>query len=169
MTTNDSESQLTRTHLKWAWGAAFAVTALFGFGLTPWDTIGVAMGEVEGVDRESLVAFAAGYTLPAAAGFALIVWLAYSGAMREQSGIAQVVVYSLILAGTALLCQFLGLGLLPDFGRATFQSGPFYVTLPVFVLSAYLNSYGWGLMLTAAAIGVAAGLHVGFHTERHAA
>jgi hypothetical protein len=169
VTTNDSEPQLTRTHLKWAWGGAFVVTALFGFGLTPWETIGVAMGEVDGVDRESLVAFAAGYTLPAAAGFALIVWLAYSGAMRKQSGIAQLVTYSLILVGTAALCQFLGLGLLPDFAHATFQSGPFYVAIPVFVLSAYLNSYGWGLMLTAAAIGVAAGLHVGFRTGRQAA
>jgi hypothetical protein len=37
---------------------------------------------------------------------------------------------------------------------------------PVFVLSAYVNSYGLGLMFTAAAIGTATGLHVGVYTGR---
>lgn len=35
MAGQESETGLTNQHVRWLWGMAFAVTAVFGFGLVP--------------------------------------------------------------------------------------------------------------------------------------
>src|SRR5688500_2936309 len=55
--------------VRWAWCGAFIVTAIFGFGLTPWETIGhLAENKGPGDEGTLMLAFAAGYTLPATVG-----------------------------------------------------------------------------------------------------
>jgi hypothetical protein len=58
-------------------------------------------------------------------------------------------VAAVVLGATAFLCQELGLR------RVTDLSGLDYL------VGAYLNHYGWSLMVGALAIGAAAGLSVG--------
>ena len=60
-----------------------------------------------------------------------------------------------VLALCGFLAQAIGLGLLPNYAGMQLPGGPPFISLPVFVLSAYINSYSWPLMLCALVIGIA--------------
>jgi hypothetical protein len=135
------------------WIGAFIIVAIFGYGLTPWQVIESLMAEQGmGTGQQELMAFAAGYTLPLTVGFGVITYIALSG--QAPHGPEKFAGAALILAACGWAAGELGLGLPPDYTGAR-GTGPAYVYLPMLVLSAYFNSYGFGLMLSALALGVA--------------
>lgn len=164
----EGQGELQSEHLPWIWAGAFVIVGVFGYGMTPWDAI-IQLIENNGVGDQGayLLAFAAGYTLPATAAIGVIVALAYTGALRNVGLPGTVFLIALILGGAAILSQFLGLGLIVDLSNATWHSGPVWLSVFLFVLSAYLNAYGWPLMITAVALGIASGLHFGIKTEEY--
>jgi hypothetical protein len=139
---------LERSQLQCVWNAACALAVIFGFGLTPWEAIRAAM---EHTASRSLVGFAAGYTIPAIVGFATLTRLMVVRRHFDRRVVAAVA--ALLLGATAFLCQELGLR------RVTDLSGLDYL------VGAYLNHYGWSLMVGALAIGAAAGLSVGVRSR----
>jgi hypothetical protein len=147
---------------RWVWVGAFAVTAIFGYRLTPWDTIESLLnsGGRVGDDQAQLIAFAAGYTLPATVGFALTFYLFQRGVFATMN--IQVVVASIgaIFLGAAFLSSVFGLGLMPDVATQVPPTGPPMLRFGGWVLGAYLQSYGVGLMFTAAAIGFASAVQL---------
>ncbi|MEJ7634111.1 hypothetical protein [Aeromicrobium sp.] len=150
---HDDHATLKRA-MPWLWAGAFLVTAIFGYLITPWEAISQLLENSGKVDNEGaqLIAFAAGYTLPATVGFAVLTWLGIHDKYEDFGPAGSCVVIGLTLLGTALICQELALGLLPDWNSGM-TDAPGILKFPVYILTAYLNEYGWGLMLTAAAIG----------------
>ncbi|MCA2230180.1 hypothetical protein [Nonomuraea aurantiaca] len=146
---------LKAEHVRYCWLAAFAVTAIFGFGYTPWQTIQeLIANQGVGDDGAMLIAFAAGYTFPAALGFALLCLLIDRGWL-PVNGHLRITVVTAIFVITAALSRSLGLGLLVTAADPVPETGNPFARIPAYVLGAYLNTYGWGLMLTAAAIALA--------------
>jgi hypothetical protein len=150
-----NDIEIKGSHATGAWVAAFVVTAVFGYGWTPWETINQLL-ESGGVgDAEAqLMAFAAGYTLPATAATAVVAWLLLSGALRGMEGPNALGLVGVIYLGSAFLSATLGLIQLPATADWAW-SGPLYLALPINALLVYLNAYGFGLTLTALAIGSA--------------
>ncbi|HUR09096.1 MAG TPA: hypothetical protein VM347_41610 [Nonomuraea sp.] len=147
--------RLKAKHVRHCWLAAFVVTAIFGFGFTPWQTIQeLIANQGVGDDGAMLIAFAAGYTFPATLGFALLFLLIDRGWL-PVNGYLRITVITGIFVITAALSRSLGLGLLVTAADPAPETGNPFARIPAYVLGAYLNSYGWGLMLTAAAIALA--------------
>lgn len=163
------QNELQSEHLPYIWAGAFVIVGVFGYGMTPWDAISQLI-ESEGVGAQEayLLAFAAGYTLPATAAIGVIVALAHRGAFQDAGLPGTVFLIAVILGVAAILSQFLGLGLIVDLSNATWHSGPVWLSVFLFVFSAYVNAYGWPLMITALALGIASGLHFEIKTEAHA-
>lgn len=144
------------------WAATFAVVAVLGGFATPWETLQVLLkNRGAGEEGASLLAFVAGYTLPLTAGFGVLAFGILIGAYRGASPPAIGFTIGGVLFVAGLVSGYLGLGLLPDYTDVR-PSGPPYAAVPLMVLTAYLNSYGWSLMLCALAIGTAAA----FQAER---
>ncbi len=155
---------LDRVRMGWVWFAVFVIVAIFGFGYTPWETIQHALeNQGSGDEGNTMIAFVAGYTLPLTLGFSILAFIAL---VQEESGTnlpgpVWFVIAGFILAFCGLLAQVFGLGLIPDYeSRDLYIAGPIYTKLLTFVLGAYFNTYGFGLMLCAFAIGCAAAMHV---------
>jgi hypothetical protein len=146
---------LKSKHLRYCWLAAFAVTAIFGFGVTPWETIRqLIANQGVGDDGTTLIAFAAGYTFPATLGFTLMILLIDRGWL-PVNGHLRITVITGIFVITAALSRSLGLGLVVTAADPAPETGNPFARIPAYVFGAYLNTYGWGLMLTAAAIALA--------------
>jgi hypothetical protein len=146
--------------MKWIWIVVSVIVLLF-VGITPWDII-ISLIENQGIgeNEKSVVGFVAGYTLPLTAGFFLIAFLVLTGKHRQFQLPVQLLGAAGILALTGFLAHVFGLGLPPDYKLTDFVGGYFFIVIPVFVLKAYLNSYGIFLMICALVIGAAAALHV---------
>jgi hypothetical protein len=157
--TNTLADELRGIRISWIWGAAFFIVLIFGLGLTPWDAIQALVAN-RGVGDEGakVLAFIAGYTLPLTVGFGIISFLALTGESYGFNGQAQFIGAAIILWITGEVARGLSLGLLPDYSNAFKISGPGYLRPLLIVLVAYLNRYGWPLMVCALAIGAAAGI-----------
>jgi hypothetical protein len=149
--------------VRWAWCGAFIITAIFGFGLTPWQTIAhLAENKGPGDEGTLMLAFAAGYTLPATAGVlaaVLIVNRKVFGTELWPTVTALVGVF----AATAVICRALGLGVIVDLDPVALPSAPgghWLLKAAFWVFSAYANSYSFGLLVTALAIGAASAFSV---------
>lgn len=152
--------QLHTIPSQWLWIGAFVIVAIFGYGLTPWEVI-ASLLESRGLggDQQQQLAFAAGYTLPLTVGFAVITYLGLTGEFSQHSIYEQIGGAAIILAVCGWIAGELGLGLLPNYSGA-YGTGPWYVRIPMLVLSAYFNSYGFGLMLSSLALGIAAAIEI---------
>lgn len=156
--------------MKWVWGGVLAIVLLFGAGLTEWEVLRRLLDSGGTVDEEgaSLIAFIAGYTLPLTAGAAFAALLFLRGAfasMEHPAGPLLIIAGILFCAG--LLAAYFGLGLLPEY-EYKLPSGPPYVSIPLWVLQGYFNTYGWTLMICAFAIGIAIALHIDAWYRAHA-
>jgi hypothetical protein len=141
--------------------AVLAVVLIVGGGLTPWDTLAFLIEEGGVGDRgASVIAFVAGYTLPLTAGIGLIAFLILSNRWPVTGTPAHLLLVAAILGGAGLVASSLGLGLLPDFTASIPQTGAWFMRPLGYVLNAYFNTYGWPLMICAAAIGIGAALHI---------
>jgi hypothetical protein len=147
--------------MKWVWAAVFFVVVVFGGFMTPWQALQHLLQSRGAVGEEdaSLIGFVAGYTLPLTAGVAVAAYLLLRGAFESWQGPYVALAVAGILAAAGLIAAYLGLGLLPDY-EYRLPSGPPYVSIPLWVLQGYFNTYGWSLMICAAAIGLATALHV---------
>ena len=148
---------ITKQHAKVAWMAAFFVTAVGALGLTPWDAISQLIAD-KGVSDTSaqVMAFVAGYTLPATAATALLVWLGVNGQLKQVQGPNLGILVGVVYLASAFLSAALGLFMLPGVMDGITYEGPPYVGLPLLALRIYLNAYGFGLTASAVAIGAAA-------------
>jgi hypothetical protein len=161
-------SGLNLSHMKYIWSVVFFIVAVFGFGITEWDAIGQLI-ESKGVGDEqvNLLAFVAGYALPLTAGVAVIMLLALRGAFNGASANAMVLSAGVILWLSGLAASYLGLGLLPNYDLAQAGSGPLPGRLLVWSLTAYFNTYGWPLVISAIAIGCGVGMHIEAYLRDH--
>ena len=157
-----STNSITTQHAKVAWMVAFVVTAVGAFGLTPWDAISQLIQESGVGDTQAqMMAFTAGYTLPATAATALLVWLGLSGHLDAVHGPGLGILVGGVYLVSAFLSASMGLFTLPGVQDGiTYEGGPPYVALPLLALRVYLNAYGFGLTVSAVAIGSAAAVQV---------
>lgn len=140
--------------MAWVWAAVFVVVAVFGAGLTPWDAVGeLLQNQGVGDTQAQLIGFAAGLTLPLTAGMTILIYLLITGAAQNHSGPAIGVTVAAVLAGAGYLSAELGLGVLPITGSP--PSAPFYISLPVWIISGYISYYGWALTVCSIAIAIA--------------
>lgn len=159
--TPGKELGLEQSHMRWVWLGVFVVVAFFGYGLTPWETIDHLL-ENEGVGDEgaTMIAFAAGYTLPLTVGVLVLGSLYLRGVLTTMHPYSAAGLVAVILFGAGVLAEELGLGLLPAYDPGPPVGGHPIMRLLAWVIGGYLNSYGWALALSAAAIGVAGALQL---------
>jgi hypothetical protein len=135
------------------------VALVAGGALTPWAALKQLLGGV-GEEHAFLAAFIFGYTLPFAVGTLVFALLAFRGAFRELSGAGVAVAGAATLFLSGLLSAYLGLGRLPDYSSAE-GAHPL-----LWILDGYFKSYGLGLMVASAALGVAAAITIDRLLER---
>jgi hypothetical protein len=154
---------LRRVSLKVLWGVALFVLLIFGMGLSPIAAIAHFL-ENQGIsDADKMaMAYAAGFTLPLFLGITIITYLVITGINRNYSSYTQVTAAALILLVTGWLSKAFSLGLSPRFG-STYTSGPIFISLPMYVATAYLSIYGLPLTI----IGVTLGIAAAFSIERY--
>lgn len=152
--------QLRNISMGWIWAFVFFIVAV-GLGIfTPWGAIEhLLVNQGPGDEGTGLVAFVFGYTLPLSVGFTIIAYFVITGLYEQYSVPSRLFWGGLILFLTGIASRTFGLGLPPS-EIGTRVSGPVYVTLPVYVLSAYFNSYGFALMIIALVLGFAIALQI---------
>lgn len=146
--------------MKLVWPVACFITLVFGYLLTPEEALMLLMqsqGSIEGWHEH--MAFVAGYTFPATLSFFAGSLFLRRGPAKENWQNIAVILLGIFLA-SALICRSLGLGLPVFIEDSTLPSAHPIVALAVFVLGAYLNSYGVGLFITGGALGMAAAMQV---------
>jgi len=162
-TTSPSQrSGFKRSWMRWVWLGVFILAALMlGRFDSGWDALHHVIEEHGKLsdDDVSWLGFIAGYTLPLTVGFGVAVLIGLRGGFDKMSmpGVLLSIAAILFIAGA--VAQAAGLGLLPSYALKA-PSGPFYISALRWVLQGYFNTYGWPLMVAAAAIGSAAALHV---------
>lgn len=146
--------------MKIVWPATCFITLVFGYLLTPAEALALLV-QSQGSTEEwhGHMAFAAGYTFPATVSFFAGFLFLRRGPVSENGLNTAMVLLGIFLA-SALICRSLGLGLPVVIEDSTLPSAHPIVALAVFVFGAYLNSYGFGLFVTAAALGIAAAMQV---------
>lgn len=155
-----------RRRLRLIWSVAFAITAVLGYGMTPWAVIGSLL-ETRGVDGggAALLAAAAGYTLPVSAGVALSLVLIDRG-WYPVNGYGRLSLFTGIFLLTTALAEGLGGDLAPA-DPSLPEAGNMFAVIGSHLLSTYLNTYGWGLLVSAVSIGVATAASVGVWWRDH--
>jgi hypothetical protein len=143
------------TNIKYCWLATFLVTAIVGFGFTPWAAIRAALAN-GGVGDEgaALIAVAAAFTFPATLGFALLFTVIDRGWLPINTP-GRVAVVTGIFIATAALSEFLGLRLLESPRSSPPTTGNAMMRVPQLVFDSYLFTFGWALLFTALVIGLA--------------
>ena len=151
--------QLRKISMGWVWLFVFFIVAVC-LGITPWEAIEhILRNQGPGDEGTQFLAFVFGYTLPLSVSFGLIAFFVLTGLNEKYSVEIQLGSAGVILFLAGVASQTFGLGLPPsDVG--TRISGPWFVAIPVYALSTYFNSYGFGLMISALALGVATALQV---------
>jgi len=153
---------LRKIPTKVIWIAVLSIVVLFGGLMTPWDLIKqlIADGGI-GESGVQILAFIAGYTLPLTVGFAVVLFLYLTGLNRGHHIFTQILAVAVILLVAGFFSKALGVGLSPDYLANKTVNTPWWpVTLLLFVLSAYVNSYGIPLMISALAIGGGVALNI---------
>lgn len=156
--------------MKVVWPVACFITLVFGYFLTPEEAL-LSLAQSQGSIEEwhEHMAFAAGYTLPATVSFFVGFLFIRRGPAQEYFRNTALILLAIFLA-SALICRALGLGLPVYVEEATFPNTHPLAALAAFILGAYLNSYGMGLFITAAALGTAAAMQVdNWFSEHHIA
>ena len=162
-TTLTVADQLRQIPMGIIWRITFVVVGV-GAGLfTSWQDIGVHLIQNQGVGDEgaALLGFVAGYTLPLFVGFFILAFLAIKESDFSRYGwpvLVLALAFILWVCGEA--ARALGLGLLPDYTYVALGEWPAQLRPLGYVLTAYFNSYGFGLMLCALALGVALAVQV---------
>lgn len=142
--------------MTWVWAAAAFCTLIFGYLVTPWEALQV-LAEVQ--DIQTLMWEAAGYTLPAVIA-TIASFFAFRNGLEGWNGVAVSVA---LFFFAALICNFLELGLPVDLNTPSYIRMGSHLDFVIFVwvvASGYINSWGFGLFLTAIAIGTAAGMQL---------
>jgi hypothetical protein len=152
--------ELRSINMRWIWIGTFLVVVFILRVLDPVQAVEfLLMNQGIGDAGARAIAFVAGFTLPLSVGFFVIWFIVLRGLHRGHSGITQAIGAAAILFVSGLFAKELGLGLLPVYpGRVV--SGPPWITIPLYVLTGYLTSYGIELFICALAIGAAAALQV---------
>ncbi len=149
------ELGVTSQTIKWVWAATFAIVVLTLGVMGPWETLAsVLENQGVGEDEATVLAFVAGYTLPLCLGASACTLLLLRGVHEGKDARGVAVCGALILAAAGFIASELGLGLLPSYESRP-PGAPPYIFIPLLVIGAYVNSYGWQLMVAGVAIGVA--------------
>lgn len=149
--------------MKIIWPVVLVITLIFGYTLTPVDALAQLLENQLGVGDEGvqMITFAAGYTLPAvvASLIGTLLFLRTNLEFKTSYGYIIVMGIGLLFVASAFACDRLGLGIPVRVGSDVLSGGP-PVSLVVRVARVYINSYGWGLFVTAVAVGIASGLQI---------
>lgn len=138
---------------------AFVVVVIGGFA-TPWDTIATLLENAGPSDeQQTILAFVAGYTLPLTIATGGLVYAALEGWFDDVVWPWHLVIGGGVLFVAGIAAQVFGLGALPQYAH-DFPGGPPYVSLPLWVVQGYFNSYGGALMISSVAIGTGSALQL---------
>ena len=107
--------------------------------------------------NEALMLLAA-YTLPLTSGIFMVALLTITGYFSTKNTPETMVIIAVILLITGIISNVCRLGLSPAFST-TWPSGPIYLALPLYVLSAYFTTYSTPLAICALVIGTTAAIH----------
>jgi hypothetical protein len=146
--------------MKIIWPGVLVITLLFGYTLTPRDALEqlLVQGGV-GDEGVQMIAFAAGCAFPATLGFLIGTLLFLRTGLRNNNSNLWLV-FSAVFVISAVVCNSLELGLPVTWAGERMPNAPPAIGIPLLVISVYINSYTYGLFITAAAIGIAAGLQI---------
>lgn len=156
----DDEPSKHQWPMKLVWPTACFITLVFGYLFTPTEALALlveSQGSIE--EWHEHMAFAAGYTLPATLSFFTGFLFLRRGPAQENWQNRAAILLGIFLA-SALICRSFGLGLPVYVEDSALPNTHPLAALAAFVLGAYLNSYGIGLFVTAAALGIAAAMQV---------
>ena len=138
---------------------AFVVVVIGGFA-TPWDTIATLLENAGPSDeQQSILAFVAGYTFPLTLATGGLVYAALEGWFDDVVWPWHLVIGGGVLFVAGIAAQEFGLGALPQYAH-DIPGGPPYLSLPLWVLQGYFNSYGGALMVSSVAIGSGSALQL---------
>lgn len=145
--------------MKWIWIATFVVVVLILNVFSPLETIKYLV-ENEGLGEAgaSILGMAAGFTFPMTLGFAVIMFFLISGWEPSWRPESKLFAAGVVLFVSGFVADFLGFGLLPEYGQM--MSGPAWLAFPLYVATGYLRSYGFELSVCAFAIGTAVAIQV---------
>lgn len=107
---------------------------------------------------QEAIAYVAGFTLPLTIGITIIMFSILKGWHRRYELEKQIMIATVILVACGFASWIFHLGLPPLYGQ--YISGPPRISIPLYVISAYLNSYGIELMICSLAIGTGVALQL---------
>lgn len=150
--------ELREIPVLWGWLVAGFLTYL-AVGVDPLDAIG-RLANARGVPEElgNVMWFVGGFTLPLTAGSFALILAGLLGKHRGHDGWTVLGIIGATLLGAGLLSSLLGLGYPPDLGAGGQGPGPIY--LLTWALNAYMNAYGYFLLLASVALGAVAAVQV---------
>jgi hypothetical protein len=158
---------LAWTKVKYCWLVAFLVTAIVGYGFTPWDAIRhvITHGGV-GDEGVVLIAVAAAFTFPATLGFTLLFTIVDRGWLPINTP-GRVATITGIFVAAAAISEALGGRLLdaPPSGSPT--TGNAMLRVPQLVFNSYLSTFGWALLFTALIVGLATAATISVWTREN--
>jgi hypothetical protein len=150
----------TEVNMTVVWSIVAFVVIVIGGLATPWDTITTLLENGGPSDeQQSILAFVAGYTFPLTIATAGLVYAALDGWFDEVVWPWHLVIGGVVLFVAGVAAQEFGLGLLPRYTLHV-PGGPPYISLPLWVLQGYFNSYGGALMVSSVAIGAGSALQL---------
>jgi len=133
---------------KFVWGTVAVITTIFGYRVTDWDALNRAAsadpGNTIAIVRVGLYCFPV--TLATMLSILLI-------RFRVLHGVGAVLGICGLFFGACLFATIIGVGATVDPTAGTRWSGPWLITLPLYIITMYVRAYGFGLFLTAVAIG----------------
>ncbi len=153
--------ELRGIDMKVIWGVVFGVVALFG-GQTIVQILSEFLSNQGGLGGEGIgfLFLKAVETFALTAGVACIAYFLMTGRHRNKNSNELMLWGAGILIGTALLGALLGVGLLPDFSRASQGGGYPLFRLLSAVISAYAATHSFAQIISALLIGSALALQI---------
>ncbi len=154
------ENAAAEVNMTIVWSIVAFVVFVIGGLATPWDTIRTLLENAgPSEEQQSVLAFVAGYTFPLTLATAGLVYAAIAGWFDEVEWPWHLVIGGVVLFVDGIGAQEFGLGRLPEYTTQV-PGGPPYISLPLWVLQGYFNSYGAALMVSSAAIGTGSALQL---------
>ena len=147
-------------NMRWIWITTFIVVVVILRVLDPLQAVEYLL-ENQGIGDAGAraISYVAGFTLPLTVGFFAIWLIVLMGLNRGHSWEKQSIGAAAILYASGLCAGQLGLGLQPIYPGQLASGSPWF-TIPIYVLTGYLTSYGIELLVCALTISAAAALQV---------
>jgi hypothetical protein len=151
-----------KVKMSWIWIAALVVVVLVLKILDPLGTIAYLI-ENGGIGQEGkeLLWVVGIFTFPLTVSISLITFLMLMGVHRQYDTPYLLVGTAAILFVSGVISRASGIGISPSYeGRPL--SGYWWISIPLYVITGYIASYGLPLTICALVIGIA----IGFQVER---